>query len=428
MKWKLAAACVGVFALVIWWVAKRPGGDTDSGTPPTREAIEAGAVQGTVPGMPPPAGETSGAPPTASAPPETGDAAPGTDPGVDPAVPDASLSPPDLTPPPGFPETGTAALPGREPDEDPRPPMDGPPEGPPSLASEMHYLMRQVREGGGPPLDEHAEAMMVSEDPLLRAVGAALLNATGEISTEVLQQIAADPDAQVPLMLIGWLEDTGNAEQALALAEMLRAQGIGGAELADLVASRGLDSVGARAALDLMRNAIPADDLAHVLSETAIDMEQDHAVRMKALLLLRDTLSFEDYRTEVDLIAENTQGIDPLWDESLQRKRNQLQGPVEILDQPPELNTSLIDERLAREYPAMLGDLALYVEYVLEHDDGVAAAGTADTLQGYVDTFGNRPWTSDQQFELTRLGAMIEDLRTLEAATRDRARDDHPPF
>ena len=419
MKWKLGAAgAVLLLVLIVWAVTRREPGDVPSTAGPSPSGTAGTAID--TPAASPSTPATSPAVPSVSVAgpgPLSGPTAPASPlPGaLDRPAPSgaAGEGPPDLD--------ADAREPGR-------PPMDAPPSGPPSLATEMHHLMRQVRDGGGPPVDEHAEAMLASDDPLMRAVGAALLSASDRLPDEALQQIAADPDTQVPLMVLGWLEDTGHSEQAFALAEMLRAQGVGAGDLAALVGSRSLDSIAARAALDLLRNDYPADDLADLLIETSIDLAQDHDVRMKAVLLLRDTMPFEDYREEVRLLSENTRGQDPLWDESLRRELNRLQGPAEVLDRPPSLSSSSVDERLAREYPAMLSDLALYVETVLEDEAGVAAAGTTDTLQAYVDAYKKRPWTDEQQFDLARLEGMLADLRKLEEATHDRAVDDRPPF
>ena len=80
----------------------------------------------------------------------------------------------------------------------------------------------------------------------------------------------------------------------------------------------------------------------------------------------------------------------------------------------PVITRHDVDEMLAREYPAMLEDLALRVENILDSDVSLVAAGTAGRLQERVVKLKEQPWLEEQQIALERLENAIKALESLE--------------
>lgn len=335
------------------------------------------------------------------------------------------LTPPDIPVPPDGP--GEASGP-------PPPQTDGRPDTPPAIgdaeagmAAQMHQLVRQHLREGGPTTAPLAQDLIASDDPLLRATGAALLSELGKLTDELLRQIAEDPDKAVPLSVLGWLRDGGHAEDANTLIDELGAGGMTPEQMLAILNGGQLDSSAGRAVLDLIGAGMDAGEALGVYSALSGDPHQDYSLRMMAALAMRDTLPFPEYRSEIAALKSEA-GDDEVWLEGLARLGERLAGPLPLRMGPVELKSSDIDLMVAREYPKMLEDLALWIEYALNKDDAIIQRGVSERLFQHLEAFDRRPWTEEEMLSLRRVHTALDQLVEAEAQRGINMSSDLPPM
>jgi hypothetical protein len=347
-----------------------------------------------------------------------------------PATTDPAAPPPDVPsrPPALSREPSERAQPRQPPRGDgtaARPPDLDRVEPPPSLAAQVHGFVRRARAESGPETAQLGRRLLEADTPMLRVAGAAILGEEGVLDEQTLARVAADPSPAVTVNTLGWLEDTGHADLADALHNMLDPGRFDTDTLIDLLDSETLDSSGSRAALDLLSAGLSAEEAVVLYGEVASDAARDYAVRMKAALLLRDTMEFEDYRATIRNMRNTAAGDDPLWVEGVTRLDTRLQGPVEIQAGAVTVTPSDIDVMLAREHPMMVEDLAAWLEYAVDRTDSRIVEGTVQRLLGHIEELEKLPWTEEQQLALDRLHTAAEQLARLPAVPPDPA--DTPP-
>lgn len=321
--------------------------------------------------------------------------------------------------PPGLPEAPTQPTVGTDKRtlsaSRARPPGIDEEDPPLSLTGQISRFMKQARAESGPEAVKLGRRLLAADNPMLRAAGAAILSEFGALDEAALQAIAADPDPAVAVNVLGWLGDSGADELSRDLAEAIRDQGLTASDVIDLVLSDSLNAAGGRAALELIAEDAPPEQSAALYAYVTTNNTQAYSVRMKAAVLLADTMSFEEYRKEINSLQDSASAEeDPLWAEGITRLAHRLEGPAEVMATEPSLSPSDIEEMLAREYPMTLEDLAQQVEYVTGKDDAVVTPGTAAVLEEHLEQLDTRPWTEDQQSSLLRLHNLVDQLAAME--------------
>jgi len=297
-----------------------------------------------------------------------------------------------------------------------RPPELDEPDIPITETAQTWNMVRKIISDAGPEAVETGLNMLESEDPKIRQLGAMILVEQGALDDETIAFVANDADPTVSLNTLGWLMDSGGFDQADQLIEQLVTRGLGVNGLMDLMAGDELSESGSRAVLDLLGASMDNEDMADVFSTISKDSAYSYSVRMKAVVLLQDSMEFDDYRNHVKAISTQGDGSsdDALWAEGIERLANRLEGPQEVHMGPAILTPTDIDGMLAREYPMILEDLAQHIEYILSHDDSYVKSGTSEHLEDRLVELKNRPWESEQQVSLRRLEMAVEKLITLE--------------
>ena len=242
-----------------------------------------------------------------------------------------------------------------------------------------------------------------------------MLSEQGVLDAETLKQVAADASPTVPLNTLGWMLDSGEYQRSDELIGLLVGRGLETDTLMGFLAGDELNESGSRAALDLLASSLNTEEARDVFGTISEDEAYAYNVRMKATTLLRDSMEFAEYRSHVQAMDQTSSAEDALWQEGIDRLSKRLEGPTQIHEGPAILTPSDIDEMLAREYPMMLEDLALLVEYTLGQEDAYIKPGTAARLAERVEELKDRPWVSTQQISLRRLESAVELLPDAES-------------
>ena len=296
-------------------------------------------------------------------------------------------------------------------------PDNGPeilPDQPLSATAQLHNLVRRAKTETGPEAIDMGNQLLKAGEPLLRAAGAAILSEADALDAAKLDAIAADADRSVPMNVLGWLRDTGRGSLADSLYAQLRKQGMTSDAIIALINSGSLTGSGSRTALDMVSAGSSLEQAEPLYTSLSANQALDYAVRMKATLLLRDTMDFTGYRNEVNGMASTATDEDPLWKEGISRLAKSIEGPAQIHEATPALVPSDIDEMLAREYPMMLEDIALRIEYVISHEGCRIKKGTAERLTSQLKKLQELPWSPEQQVSLRRLESAASQLPALE--------------
>lgn len=302
------------------------------------------------------------------------------------------------------------------------------PDGPPSsMVAQLRRLVGQARGQIGPEAERMAVQLLAADSPILRVAGAAILSEFDRLGDEALAKIAEDPDLSVPLDVLGWLNDTGRQSHSLALYRALERRGVSSSDLLDLVTSGELTAAGSRMALDLVHGDLGPDEAAGLYEQIGTNSAQEYSVRMKAVLLLRDTMEFVDYREQVNAMRDAAAPGEALWTEGMSRLATRLVGPVQVHEAPPALTPENVDMMLAREYPTMLEDLALYVEYLANREGMYVGSGAADRLDARIREIEDSPRSEEEQHSLVRLRSLVGYLRSVESTNPPPARASPPP-
>jgi hypothetical protein len=292
------------------------------------------------------------------------------------------------------------------------------------MAAQINSFVEQAKLESGPEAGELGAQLLEADEAALRVAGGAVLAETGALDEEALAHMAGDEDASVPVNVLGWLMDNGYGEQAHALAGLIR---IDGRALVDLLVSDALNGAGSRAALDLASAMLSPEDAMDTYLDVAATETQDYSARMKAAMLLRDTMDFESYRDEIGNMKTASSAEDPVWQEGIARLAQSLEGPIPVHTGPATLTPSDVDQLLAREYPMSIEDLALRIEYVMGQDNAYVQPGTALRLQEHVVELEKRPWTEEQKMSLTRLNTLAEELPAFETEGQAPGNVPEPP-
>jgi len=288
-------------------------------------------------------------------------------------------------------------------------------------------FLKQSRSESGPQAVALGRQLLEAEDPMLRVAGAAVLSDHGALDQDTLLSIASDVEPAVAVNVIGWLNDTGESALAHNLATMIRERGIDTSDLIDLVLSETLNGAGSRAALEIINDSAPAEESAALYSLVSTNSAQEYAVRMKAAVLMADTMDFSSYRDQIAEMKENASAEEALWLEGISRLADRLEGPLAVMESAPTLSASDVDEMVAREYPMTLEDLAQRIEYVVGSEKAHIEAGTAARLREHVEAFEARPWTEEQQSSLQRLSSLAEQVAAMELENAAPANLPAPP-
>ncbi|MCX7590678.1 MAG: hypothetical protein N2255_03520 [Kiritimatiellae bacterium] len=285
-----------------------------------------------------------------------------------------------------------------------------------SMAAQMRRFIEQARAESGPDADLLGRQLLRSKEPLLRVAGVAVLSELDGVDEEILRTVAADQNLSVLVGAIGWLYDTGNREGAKFLGNALRARNLGVETLAELMFSETLDATGQRALLRMLEEGmIPAEEAENILHLVLDEDALPYSVRMQALYQLRDRTEFESFRRIVNsLLSEAEKAQDEVWREGLSRLANRLKGPVKIHAGPPVLTPHDVEEMLARPFPMMLEDLALFVEYVIRKPQSYVQKGTSHRLLTCLQEVARQPLSEDEQNALRRLESFILPLGSME--------------
>ncbi len=293
------------------------------------------------------------------------------------------------------------------------PPEDAP-EPPLSSTAQVHNLVRQAKNETGPEAIDMGNQLLNAGDPLLRAAGAAILSEMDVLDDAAVNRIAADADTAVPVNVLGWLQDTGHSLDADKLRLLLQQKGLSNDAIVRMILSGALTEAGSRIAMDMLSASDASPETEALYASLNANPALNYAVRMKAALLMRDTMDFPEYRNAVNAMAGSATDADPLWKDGISRLAKSIEGPAEILEKPQALLPSDIDEMLAIEYPMMLEDLALRIEYVMSHPDCFIQKGTADRLNSHIGKLRDLPWSPEQQVALRRIESAAAAIPALE--------------
>jgi len=284
------------------------------------------------------------------------------------------------------------------------------------MPAQINSFLEESQRSAGPEAVRLGEQLLASTNPVLRVAGLAVLSENDALTADMLRQIAEDEDLAVPINSLGWLRDTGNGNMADSLAALLNVHSFSSDNLIDLIDSGSVDSSGSRAALELLSGDLTAEEARDLFSSIGEDETHEYSVRMKATLLLRESLDFESFRSEVNQLQNQATSEDALWQEGITRLATRLQGPAQVHEGTATLRASDVDELLAREYPMSLEDLAQHLESIVGQEDAYVEQGTADRLNERIDQLKKQPWTEDQQVSLTRIETIAAQLPALEQA------------
>lgn len=144
----------------------------------------------------------------------------------------------------------------------------------------------------------------------------------------------------------------------------------------------------------------------------AVADHKDYSGRMQALLALRESMPFVDYRAFVNAeAAESRANSQPdVWQLGVERLAERLAGPVAVHEGPRTMSVEDVEVMTARELPTMYEDLVLQVEIMLAADDGLFGEGVRDALNGIVKRASSLP-ASDSEFRaIQRLAAQIPQI------------------
>lgn len=336
-----------------------------------------------------------------------------------PTLNDVTGPPP---PAPPIPAGRTGHVPGDGPrdtsgPETPRPTvppdLDAEPR-PPSMEAQVQRMIKQAMSESGPEAAALAKQLLDSDNPELRAVGAALLSEVNALDAETLRRVAEDADLAVPLNTLGYLHDHGRVDAFRSLAGLLPGGRLSGEGLVSAIERGHINGSGIRVGLDLLHASGDPGASRELYDALANDAAQEYAVRMKATMLMRDAMAFEDYRREVNRLSAQGANTDPLWQEGISRLSTRLEGPLPVHDAAPTLTRSDIDERLAREFPMTLEDLAQHLEYVLARNDAYIQPGASMRLDERLTELRALPWTDEQQLSMGRLESAVPALQARE--------------
>jgi hypothetical protein len=287
----------------------------------------------------------------------------------------------------------------------------------PSLLGQINATVAEAAAVAGPRAVELGRGLLAATNAGLRVAGVAVLSEHGGLTAELLAAVAADADLAVPLNAMGWLADTGKRAQADTLAGSLAARGVSADDVIALMDTGRLNAAGSREALDVLSGSLPADEARVLYASVSEDAAHQYSVRMKAALLMRDTVDFETYRTAVGALQRASSEDDPLWQEGITRLATRLQGPAPVHEATAALTPSDVDALLAREYPMTLEDLAQNLEWIASRESVYVKPGTAAHLAARIAELKKQPWTADQQTALTRVETVAAELPALEAAS-----------
>jgi len=282
------------------------------------------------------------------------------------------------------------------------------------MSAQMNSIVKQYQATAGPEVLALGQQLLVATNPTLRVVGMALISENNGMSDEVLKQVADDEDISVPLNSLGWLLDTGELESADKLAIFMEGQSVTAGMLENAIDTDALTESGNRAAMNILVDSLTGEESRALFASISEDETHEYSVRMKAAMLLRETLDFDAFRNEIAELNNAADEEDALWDEGILRLNNSIQGPAEIHSGAPTLTPSDVDMMLAREYPMTLEDMAQQLEYVIRQPNAYIQEGTTERLIQRVAENRNRPQTEDQQPCLTRIETIIEQLPEME--------------
>ncbi len=308
------------------------------------------------------------------------------------------------------------------------PPGYNEPDIPLTETAELLDFVRKTISDTGPQATETGRSLLDSEDAKMRQLGAIILAEQDALDEETLKRIAGEEKPLVALNTLGWVFDSGDRDTAELLMNKLISGGLNTDDLMGVLAGDELSESGSRAALDILSTSLSGKDAADTFATISADTAYAYGVRMKATMLLRDTMEFDAYRSHVEMARQkSSQSNDALWNEGITRLAKQLEGPAVIHDGPAILTPGNIDEMLAREYPMILEDLAQRVEYVLKTEESYVYPGTAARLAERIKELKNRPWSSAQQISMRRLESAAAILADEENPDKEPPQNYLPP-
>lgn len=295
-----------------------------------------------------------------------------------------------------------------------RPPDMDKPEPPASLLEQINRFVAESKRTAGPEADTLGKQLLESTNALLQVAGMAVLAENNILTDDNIKQIADSDDLSVAVNSLGWLFDTGRSEYAEKLNSALGSKNISTDDALKLMASGELNSSGARVILDMLADDMSAEEAKVIYQDISNDDSYEYSVRMKALLKLRDEMSFSDFRDTVRSAQNGISDNDELWKEGVSRLSEKLDGPVAVHTGPETITPSNIDEMLAREYPMTLEDMAQKLEHIVANEDSYIQHGTAERLNKRLAELKERPWSDAQQISLTRIEVIAANLAKLE--------------
>lgn len=220
-------------------------------------------------------------------------------------------------------------------------------------------------------LAERGAALLDSDSPEDRALGAALLFFADALDEAALARILGDDDLAVPLTLYDWIRDFGSEEASASFRDELRSLDLSEEALRKIAAESSGTFGGGRAALDLWLDlfaggdALPADALASIVSSP----NASYDVRSQGLLKL---LEPETKAFALDAMAGLTSsgGDSDLSAQFLEKLANL----AEIADEGDDCkiwdSQAPVVFFLTQDSSALPArDLANYLEYALRRDD-----------------------------------------------------------
>lgn len=298
-----------------------------------------------------------------------------------------------------------------------------------SPAVQMSRTIENLQNTTLVPLDAYGRTMLSSTNATLRAMGGILMFKAGALNETLLQQLATDEDATVPLLVLEWIRDYGDVTMVQDLEELLTERNIDSEWLADEILAGGFDMGGGRVAVDVLADGLSPDECSDVLGEIASSPEAVYDLRMRSLLRLAEELDDEGFREALARVQEATADEGEDWEQAMDLLTMRVwDDEGSQLAARDEVTTRDLHLILENDYTYVARDAALYLGTRLRDPNVVVEPGTSDIVAEFIKDYPDQvqEWNVADEEAILRLITLHERLRALEDAEAAESEQSEP--
>lgn len=230
-------------------------------------------------------------------------------------------------------------------------------------------------------LASELKELFESEDPYKRLLAYLVKIELGSLGDDDLIKLAEE-EQPLGWNVYAYLSDFGFAEWGLELKTLLNEAALTENEAKTLFNDPGLLVGGQLHLFEYMRSSLDGEALEQQISTILQQGTFDYALEIKALLMMRDQLPFEEYQRWLSQLAQDYQlGLGKAKLQSgLEAIIQRNDGPLAYVAGPLIVNQEKVELMFNQPYKAMIDDLIAMLEHAMSSERNFIQEGTGSKI------------------------------------------------